>query len=429
MPRGLSPLRATLVSMALLLPTTGLAAQADSTAETGVREFLAACRHDGGKLWGRSLCGRLVVVDPETGHAVATARPPAGQFEQRGSLWIGTMPPEMTSVANTATDWMGQRWSTVRGPVPEDRYDRISLLAHESFHRIQPDLGLSRMDALNDHLDERDGRYLLRLELHALAAALVAKGDAARHAVLDALTFRAARGRRYPGSDTLEASLEIQEGLAEYTGHRIAMSETGATLDRIVDATRRFENRSSFVRSLGYGTGPALGFSLDRFAPGWRTRIQAAGFSAQLAHAVRFVPPRGSRRSRRREGGPLRRNGARQGRRCPSAGARPPPRRLSEALDRGAGADSPGGTHGSELQPEHDYAAAGRGNDLSDRRLRRGLGQPRCVGRWGTGCGLARGRPGADSGGIQPDRLRALRRRLEADAEQRLGGAARYSGG
>jgi len=51
------------------------------------------------------------------------------------------------------------------------------------------------------------------------------------------------------------------------------------------------ESRSSFVRSLGYGTGPALGFSLDRFAPGWRTRIQTAGFAAQLAHAVRFVPP------------------------------------------------------------------------------------------------------------------------------------------
>ena len=40
----------------------------------------------------------------------------------------------------------------------------------------------------------------------------------------DAMCFRAARLARYPGADTLEESLEVAEGLAEYTGTRVEQS-------------------------------------------------------------------------------------------------------------------------------------------------------------------------------------------------------------
>jgi len=279
----------------LFLPALSIDAAAQSAADsaaalTGVREFNAACRHDGGRLWGVSLCGPLVTVDGSTGLAVATQLPPAGQFTTRGALWIGQVPEGM-QVANTAFDWNGRLWSSVRLPLPTDQYDRIRLLVHESFHRLQPGLGLNARDAMNGQLDERDGRYLLRLELRAMVAAIEADGAAARRATQDALVFRAERNRLYPGSDTLENALEIQEGLPEYTGTRLALAETGLPLTRVAQATVEFESRPTYVRALGYGTGPLLGLLLDRYEPRWRTRIREAGFARQLGPAIAWIPP------------------------------------------------------------------------------------------------------------------------------------------
>jgi hypothetical protein len=264
-------------------------APADSAAAvTGVRDFLTACARDGGRLWGESLCGRLIAVDGRTGFSVATERPPEGVFQSRGALWIGRVPEGM-QVANTSYEWDGSRWSTVRLPLPSDRFERIRLLAHEAFHRIQPDLQLNAPDALNPQLDERDGRYLLRLELRALAAAVRTTGAASSRATRDALLFRARRNQLYPGSDTLETALETQEGLAEYTGTVLALAATGLSADRAARAAAEFESRPTYVRSLGYGTGPLLGLLLDRVAPHWRTRIREAGIARQLARATRFV--------------------------------------------------------------------------------------------------------------------------------------------
>jgi len=275
------------------LPASAVAQPAEDSAAalTGVREFNVACRRDGGRLWGVSLCGPLVTVDGQTGLAVATEQPPEGRFATAGAVWIGQVPEGM-QVANTAFDWSGRLWSSVRLPLPTDQYNRIRLLVHESFHRIQPALGLNTRDAMNGQLDERDGRYLLRLELHAMVAALQATGSASRRATEDALTFRAQRNRLFPGSDTLESALEIQEGLPEYTGTRLALTATGLGMARVAEATTEFESRPTYVRALGYGTGPLLGLLLDRFAPGWRTRIREAGFGRQLGPAVEFIPPR-----------------------------------------------------------------------------------------------------------------------------------------
>ena len=275
-----------------LAPRVGVAqTPADSSAAlAGVREFVLACGRDAGHLWGRSLCGPLIVVDGRTGLAVATELPPEGTFEVLDGLWIGRVPEGM-QVANTAMEWKGRLWSTVRLPLPDDRFLRIRLLVHEAFHRIQPDLGLNARDAINAHLDERDGRYLLRLELRALATALRSDADAAHQAALDAVLFRAARNHRYPRSDSLENALEIQEGLAEYTGTRLSLTSTGLSPARAAEAAADFENRPTYVRALGYGTGPLLGLVLDRHAPEWRIGVKEKGFAAQLAPALGFTVP------------------------------------------------------------------------------------------------------------------------------------------
>lgn len=280
------------LSVLVMVPVRGAAQTSTDSAAAlaGVREFALACGRDAGRLWGQSLCGPLVVVDGKTGLAVATELPPEGHFEREGNLWIGRVPEGM-QVANTAMEWEGRLWSTVRLPLPDDPYLRIRLLVHEAFHRIQPDLGLNARDAINAHLDERDGRYLLRLEMRAMATALGSDAETARQATLDAVLFRAARNRRYPGSDSLENALEVQEGLAEYTGTRLALASTGLSSARAAEAAADFENRPTYVRALGYGTGPLLGLLLDRHAAEWRIGVTEKGFAAQLPPALGFTPP------------------------------------------------------------------------------------------------------------------------------------------
>ena len=294
MNRAMNRARAGLSFLAAAIAGTGipLRAQVPDTAAavTGVTDFTAACRRDHGVLWGRTLCGPIVVADPDTRFAVASQLPPGGAFVPHGGVFLGRVPDSLP-LSNTSLDWAGRRWATVRLPLPADRFARTALLVHESFHRIQPALGLDGTDALNAHLDERNGRYWLRLELRALAAALRSGGPAARRAATDAALFRAYRWSLYPGADTLENQLERKEGLAEYTGDKLALAVTGAPLSRVADDVARFEERPTYVRSLGYGTGPALGLLLDRYAPGWRPRVGRHSMARQLAAALRFVPP------------------------------------------------------------------------------------------------------------------------------------------
>jgi hypothetical protein len=164
---------------------------------------------------------------------------------------------------------------------------------HEVMHREQEALGLHAPDPLNNHLDFRDGRTWFRLELRALAAALTAPDEAARNHTRDALLFRAARHSLYPGADSLEASLEIQEGIPEYTGTFLAMRVTGESPARVARDLADFATtRSTLVRSFAYGTGPALGLLLDRFARGWRPQLRARrDLAALLRDAVSFRSP------------------------------------------------------------------------------------------------------------------------------------------
>jgi hypothetical protein len=284
------------VSGAALLPLLlcsppGLAAQAVDTAAAvlGLRDLAAACGADAGALWGTSLCGPVLLVDPSSRTVVASEPDSAGSFSPRGEAYVGKLPAAV-GIANTAVEWGGKRWAMIMLPLPGDRFARIALLAHESFHRVQHDLGLWGSSPGSAHLDALDGRVWLRLELRALAAALRSTGRTALHHVHNALLFRAYRQRLCPGADTLERTLEIQEGLAEYTGAKLALAMTAAGEERVARDLSDFEARPTYVRSFAYATGPALGLLLDRYAPSWRADIarerDAAG---QLAQAVRFV--------------------------------------------------------------------------------------------------------------------------------------------
>lgn len=282
-----------LAALSAAAPATAQSAPVDTAAAIrALSDYETACRRDAGRLWGRSLCGSILLVDPATRFAVASERPPGGEFVPHDGIFTGRLPPGIP-VANTAMDWAGQPWAFALLPIAGDREGQAALLLHESFHRIQDSLDLSGPDLLNAHLDERDGRYWFRLELRALAAALRARGASARSAVHDALLFRARRHRLYPGADSLERALELQEGLAEYTGVRLAYPDRArreAAAARLLDD---FHARETYVRSAGYASGPGLGVLLDRHVPGWRARVGSDGLAAQLARAVGFAVPAG----------------------------------------------------------------------------------------------------------------------------------------
>ncbi len=254
-----------IAAAALALPFARANGQQIDTARalSALRDARTACEADAGALWKRSLCGPIALVDRQTRLVIANDTLAGTHFLRLGDAYVTTL-PENQYVANTSFPWGGRTWTMVALPLPKDRYARIALVMHETFHREQEALGLRQPDALNNQLDMRAGRTWLRLEYRALARALESLPDqsAARHHAESALHFRAERRSLYPGSDSMEATLEIQEGLPEYTGQRLAMRLTGEGPARVAKYVRDYEaNTPTFVRAFAYGNWPRNRYS------------------------------------------------------------------------------------------------------------------------------------------------------------------------
>ncbi|MFI5372793.1 MAG: hypothetical protein ACHQ52_14650 [Candidatus Eisenbacteria bacterium] len=265
-----------LVAVFALHPARVTAAGPDSSATADAdlaktarwfAEFDSLCTLDHGALWGQSFCGPIMIVDPASRRILANHADATGLLAARGGVFVGQL-PESLPVANTAVEWQGTRWTMIMSwSMSENLRPRLRLMGHESFHRLQPGLGLESPGELNDHLDTADGRYWMQLEWNALQRALLAPGDARRTAITDALAFRAARRAEFAGAAEREVALEIHEGLAEYSGMRLT-GYSDSMVVRVVTANRA--NETGFVRSFAYVSGPLYGYLLDASAPGWR---------------------------------------------------------------------------------------------------------------------------------------------------------------
>lgn len=260
-------------------------------AERALREAEEAALADDGALWGRPLVGPMLLADPATRFVVANRPDEEGRLEERGGLFVGTL-PEAVGIANTGTDWAGVRWTMVMWPLPENRYARLRLLLHEAFHRVQPELGHGGGDALCAHLDGEPGRTWLRLEFRALAEALIRSGPARERAQADALLFRARRRALFPEAREREAAFERNEGLAEYTGLVLCGYPRAVLADRAAQKLEQDEASASFVRSFAYATGPAWGILLDERGVTWRATLDPRSDLAEtLATAVEWKAP------------------------------------------------------------------------------------------------------------------------------------------
>jgi len=250
---------------------------------------------DAGALWGRTLEGPMLFVHAPS-RTVLTLVPGSGDtLRPMGGFFTGTL-PDAEPVANSSLDWNGRRWAMVVWPPRADSLERRVLFAHELWHRVQDSLGFSSGIPSNAHLGSRNGRLWLRLEGRALRKALVTSGPARARALQDAIAFRRERRRLFPGSDSDERTLELNEGLAEYSGIMLATASQEA---RIALTDRRLallDSATSFERDFAYRTGPAWGLLLDELKPGWRTGLVPTADLAMIA-AQSLGTPRGPARS------------------------------------------------------------------------------------------------------------------------------------
>ena len=265
------------------------------------QEAEAICKQDNGKLWGVSLCGPMLFVDPATRNAVANQGDREGHLTRDGEVFVGKL-PERVNVANTATDWAGVRWTMVIWPLPENKFDRADMMAHELWHRIQKDIGLPGSGPSNNHLDSLEGRVWLQLEWRALREALGNTGSRRRAFVSDALTFRAHRRQLFPDAEPEERALEMHEGLAGYTGARL--SGRPDLTRQVASQLAEAEKRDTFVRSFAYASGPAYGLLLDEAGTSWRKGLKPEDdFGSLLGRALSIQPPRDLKREAERASG------------------------------------------------------------------------------------------------------------------------------
>lgn len=240
---------------------------------------------DAGKLWGIPVYAPMIFVEPTTRQAVANVQDAEGRLQKQGNVFVGTLPPEMI-IANHATRWSGTYWTMVRWPLPENRYVRRRLIAHELFHRMQDTLRLPASDVANSHLAYGDGRILMRLEWRALAEALMRAGNERRDAIADALLFRARRRQLFPQAAREERLLELNEGLSEYTGFKLSGLPANVVSGRAAVQLGSYETMDNFARAFAYASGPAYGLLLDAAATGWRKRLNAESDLGELLRAA-----------------------------------------------------------------------------------------------------------------------------------------------
>ena len=272
-------------------------------------EAKALSDRDNGVLWKAQLCGPLLFVDPDTRYAVANQADAEGKLKPLGGLFAGTVPPEL-GVANTALKWAGVEWTMVIWPLPTYKQPRTRLMLHECFHRVQAQIGLPPTAPQNGHLDSLEGRIWLQMEWRALEHAFWQQGEERKRDVADTVYFRNYRRSLFPAAETNENALEMNEGMAEYTGFKLSTSSPEEYAVAVAAWLRSAPTRTpSYGRSFAYTSGPAYGGLLDLANKNWRTGLTPQTNLGQLlsqAYGVQVPAPdkaEAMRRAQRYEGG------------------------------------------------------------------------------------------------------------------------------
>jgi hypothetical protein len=233
------------------------------------------------KLWDIKLYGPMLFVDEQTRIAYSNMPDSAGILKADGEIYKGILPKDVI-VANTAINWEGKMWSVILWPLPTDHDERLNLVMHESFHRVQDQLGLPAHSPTADHLSTMYGRIYFLLELQALNAALSKPVNRRKADLSSALLFRAKRRELFPQSYNNERLLEMNEGLAEYTGVMLGRAK-GSVKQHLYDVIKHAAEHKSLIRSFPYITGPVYGYLLYEKTPEWTLGVDSNSSFPDLA--------------------------------------------------------------------------------------------------------------------------------------------------
>jgi hypothetical protein len=218
-----------------------------------------------------------MLVDPVSRTLIANMRPGGTEGKPQAGFFVTTLPAS-ENIANTSIKWAGMIWTQVVWPLvlrpiyPDTSQWQQVVFMHESFHRLQAEQKwpFSDESGTNAHMDTLEGRYLVQLEWRALARALTSQGAAKRRAIQDVLLFRLARQKHFPQASSEEREIEWHEGLAQYTGVKLATEDAQQQRALAMVDLEDTPKRDSFVRSFAYASGPAYGLLLDEAGPSWR---------------------------------------------------------------------------------------------------------------------------------------------------------------
>ena len=223
--------------------------------------------------WGIDLYGPILLVTPEGRKVFANVSEPSNYLDENGQIFVGQLPDDI-NIANTCVNWEGENWAMVILPLPENKPERINLLAHELFHCSQAKLGFSAHNPSNSHLDEKEARILFRLELEALKEAIASKSDSEKEMHLtSAFKFRRYRQDIFSNAKNEENLLELNEGIAEYTGAMMSTRDSNQLKEHLINSLSSFSSNPSFVRSFAYVTIPAYGYLLSGSNKHWHKEI------------------------------------------------------------------------------------------------------------------------------------------------------------
>lgn len=228
---------------------------------------------DNGEFWGKNLYGPLILINPETRLFYSNENNTTDSFKIVNSIYTDSLPADI-NIANTAIDWNNKRWSMVMLPLPLTKTARNNLIIHELYHRLQPEIGFENIQQLdNGHLDTYNGRLLLRLELQALEEALKSHERITKlNHVKNALAFRKKRHKTREITNA-ENSLELNEGLAEYTAIMLSGRGDNEMKKHLIQSKNNFYTNPTFVRSFAYQTIPIYGYLLSYIKPQWHKGI------------------------------------------------------------------------------------------------------------------------------------------------------------
>lgn len=205
---------------------------------------------------------------------------PGGFVAVKGAKGLFMMPGRHPEVkANTSVTFAGVPTATVIADGAASSDDVARLAVHEIFHVFErarhPDWIANEADLFTYPVDDARALAGRRLEWVALRRALDASDEAGAACWAGAaVTARRERFARLgKAAAAYERGSELNEGLATYVEERAARSLGGpAWQPPPLDAE---EFPADQFRARTYRSGAALGRLLDRFAPGWRERLEA----------------------------------------------------------------------------------------------------------------------------------------------------------